>query len=280
MSKRMQQPEVIFPTDKNSNELAFYHYGKHACCAKSFFGPSKRDYYLLHFVISGKGEYCVGDKRFTVEKNQGFLIRPNEETYYEADANDPWEYYFVAFHGTVASQIIDTVDWEDGYIIKPQNFQSVRALMKRICSIKKPDSGGEYIVLGNLYILLGALAKESSIKKTQMRTNEREEILNKAIDYIKRNYASGMKCVDIATAVNMHRASLYRLFKDMMNISIEKYLQNYRMDRAVYLLLNTEESTSEIATQVGMFDYPHFCRQFKKYYGFTPSEYRKKFVRK
>lgn len=280
MRKRMKQPEVIFPTNKNSNELAFYHYGKQACCPSNFFGPCKRDYYLFHFVISGKGEYRVGGKTFSVEKNQGFLIRPNEETYYQADKNNPWEYYFVAFHGTVASQMVNAVDWEDGYIIKPQNFQTVRALMKRICALKKPEVWGEYIVLGNLYILLGTLAKESNIQKSQLMKNEREDILNKAIDYIKKNYSGGLKISDIADEVNMHRASLYRLFKEMLNISVEKYLQNYRMDKAVSLLLNTDMSTSEIASQVGMFDYPHFCRQFKKYYGFTPSDYRKNFVAK
>ena len=102
--------------------------------------------------------------------------------------------------------------------------------------------------------------------------------LNKAIDFIRNNYDKGIRIPDIANEVNMHRVSLYRLFKERLNISVEEYIQNYRMDKAVFILLNSDLSITEIAVRVGMSDYPHFCRQFKKYYGFTPSEYRKQFA--
>jgi AraC-like DNA-binding protein len=78
----------------------------------------------------------------------------------------------------------------------------------------------------------------------------------------------------------MHRVSLYRLFKDYLNVSVENYLQNYRMDKAVFLLQNSDLSVTEICTRVGMSDYPHFCRQFKRHFGFTPSAYRKLFAPK
>ncbi|MBR4943291.1 MAG: helix-turn-helix transcriptional regulator, partial [Clostridia bacterium] len=87
----------------------------------------------------------------------------------------------------------------------------------------------------------------------------------------------GIRVSDIADEVNMHRVSLYRLFKECLNVSVEKYLQNYRMDRAAFLLLNSDLSVTEICANVGMFDYPHFCRQFKLHFNFTPLEYRKFF---
>ncbi|MBQ7879929.1 MAG: AraC family transcriptional regulator [Clostridia bacterium] len=280
MAKSMKQPEVVFSADKSSNELSFYHYGKQVCPPSNSYGPTKRDYFLLHFVTSGKGVYTVGGKTFQVNKNEGFLIRPNEVTFYQADEKEPWEYYFVAFHGTAAPEIVEAVDWIDGYIIKPQNYQSVRKIMKNIHSIKNPERWSEYMVLGELYILLATLIKESKRQKTDVVKYAKEDSLNKAIDYIKNNYDKGIQVADIAAYANMHRVSLYRLFKERLNISVEKYLQNYRMDKAVFMLLNSDSSITEIASNVGMTDYPHFCRQFKKYYGFTPTEYRKKFAGK
>ncbi len=103
------------------------------------------------------------------------------------------------------------------------------------------------------------------------------EALNRAIDYIKRNFADGIKIMDVAREVNMHRTTLYRLFKEQLNVSVEKYIQNCRMDRAAYLLLNSDMTAAEVAENTGMFDYPHFCKQFKSYYGFSPTDYRKKF---
>lgn len=280
MAKSTQQPELVFSVDKSSNELSCYHYGKQACPPSNSYGPAKRNYYLIHFVTEGKGTYTVGDKTFHLHKNEAFLIRPNEETIYQADAKEPWEYYFVAFHGTVAERIVDEIDWIDGYIIRPANYQSVRKVMRNIHSIKKQDLCGEYMVIGNIYILLAHLVQESNRNKLDVTKYAKEDSLNKAIDFIKNNYDKGIRIPDIANEVNMHRVSLYRLFKERLNISVEEYVQNYRMDKAIVTLLNSDLSITEIAASVGMFDYPHFCRQFKRYYGFTPSQYRKQFSQK
>lgn len=280
MGKGKQFPDVFFPVEKNSNELSLYHYGKHMCLPENYYGPSKRDYYLLHFVTAGKGKYTVGGKTFQLQKNEGFLIRPNEETFYQADTEEPWEYYFVAFHGTSAEKMVNLVDWIDGYIIRPQNHQSIRSIMRSIYAIKKPELWGEYMLLGYMYTLWSHLIKESEQNKLAEVDSGQEDLLNKAINFIKKNYERGIRVSDIADEVNMHRVSLYRLFKDCLNVSVEKYLQNYRMDKAVFLLQNSDLSVTEICTRVGMSDYPHFCRQFKRHFGFTPSEYRKLFAPK
>ena len=265
---------------KNSNELSLYHYGKHMCLPNNSYGPNKRDYYLLHFITAGKGTYMVGGKTFHLQKNEGFLIRPNEETLYQADAEEPWEYYFVAFHGTIAEKMVNAVDWIDGYIIRPQSYQAIRSIMRSIYAVKKPDLGGEYMALGNLYMIWAHLIRESEQNRGTELQSSQEDLLNKAIDFIKKNYERGIRVSDIANAINVHRVSLYRLFKDGLNVSVEKYLQNYRMDKAVFLLQNSNLSVTEICASVGMFDYPHFCRQFKRHFGFTPSEYRKLFISK
>ena len=280
MEKGNQLPEVIFPGDKKSNELSIHHYGKHTCLPSSMYGPTKRDYYLLHFITSGKGKYVVGGRTFYLQKNEAFLIRPNEKTFYQADPEEPWEYYFVAFHGMEAERMVALVDWIDGYIVRPKNYQSIRSIMRSINAVKKPDLWGEYMVLGNSYVLLANLIKESEQNKTEGIKSAKEDLLNKAIDFIKKNYERGIRVSDIADEVNMHRVSLYRLFKECLNVSVEKYLQNYRMDKAVFLLLNSDLSVTEICSNVGMFDYPHFCRQFKLRFGFTPLEYRKSFSKK
>lgn len=280
MKKGKQLPEVFFPVDKYSNELSLYHYGKHVCLPSNHYGPSKRNYYLLHFITEGKGTYTVGGKTFHLQKNEGFLIRPNEETFYQADEEEPWEYYFIAFHGMIAEQMVDAVDWIDGYVIRPQNYQAIRLAMRSIHAVKKPELWGEYTVLGNVYILFGNLIKESEKNKMEEIKTAQEDSLNKAIDFIKKNYERGIRVSDIADEVNMHRVSLYRLFKECLNVSVEKYLQNYRMDKAVFLLQNSDLPVTEICMRVGMCDYPHFCRQFKRHFGFTPSEYRRLFARK
>lgn len=279
MSGRTKLPEVVFPENRISNELSFYHYGKHACLPSNSYGPSERDYYLFHFVTKGKGVYKCNNKIWHIEENQGFLIRPHEETFYQADEKDPWMYYFVAFHGTLAEKIVDTINWIDGYVINPENPLAIKRIMKAICASKDYSVGGgyEYAVIGNIYLLFAELAKNGVLTRSLKPESEKLNILNVAIDYIHNNYASELSVAEIADRVNVHRSNLYRLFKEQLGISAIKYVQNYRMDKSVYYIINTDMPICEVAENVGINDYPHFCKQFKKYYGFTPTDYRKRF---
>ena len=224
MSRRTKLPEVVFPESRISNELSFYHYGKHVCMPSNMYGPNKRDYFLFHFVTKGKGVYKCGNKTWHIEENQGFLIRPHEETIYQADEKEPWTYYFVAFHGTSAEKIIDSVNWIDGYVINPENPLAVKRIMKSICTSKDFANGGgyEYTVLGNIYLLLAELVKNGDLTRSVKPESEKINILNAAIDYIKNNYSSELKIAEIAKKVNMHRSNLYRLFKEQLKVVGEK----------------------------------------------------------
>ena len=61
---------------------------------------------MIHFIISGKGHFSIGGKKYPLEAGYGFLITPEELAYYEADANDPWTYVWVGFGGNLAPQTI------------------------------------------------------------------------------------------------------------------------------------------------------------------------------
>ena len=56
------------------------------------FGPSKRNLYLIHYVISGTG-YFNGH---AIQKGQGFLITPGMAEHYYPDEKDPWTYLWFA----------------------------------------------------------------------------------------------------------------------------------------------------------------------------------------
>ena len=78
--------------------------GKEDCMPSHRFGPHVRNYYLIHFVISGKGRYTTSRGEYTLGRGEAFLIKPGEVTVYEADAETPWTYVWVGFRGRLASE--------------------------------------------------------------------------------------------------------------------------------------------------------------------------------
>ena len=66
-------------------------------------------------IISGKGRYTVNGSVHTLTPGDAFLVYPNTEVIYQADAEDPWEYTWVGFTGSDAATILRATDFTDVY---------------------------------------------------------------------------------------------------------------------------------------------------------------------
>ena len=83
------------------SDFYFFNVGYEKCQSGHRFGPSLRDNYIVHFVISGKGRYTVNDTTHHLGVGDFFLFRPNELVDYEDDVQDPLEYYLIVFSCTI-----------------------------------------------------------------------------------------------------------------------------------------------------------------------------------
>ena len=64
------------------------------------------------------------------------------------------------------------------------------------------------------------------------------------------------------------------LCKKYFHENFSDYLWNMRMERAKFLLRNTQDSVEDICVAVGYENVSSFRRKFKKELGLTPSQYR------
>ena len=81
---------------------------------------------------------------------------------------------------------------------------------------------------------------------------------------------------EIAALVNMSPSSVCRYFKQKTKINFWDYLNNYRIDMVVLMMLKTDDYISEICYSCGFNNISNFNRAFKKRIGMSPSEYRSK----
>jgi AraC family transcriptional regulator of adaptative response / methylphosphotriester-DNA alkyltransferase methyltransferase len=65
------------------------------------------------------------------------------------------------------------------------------------------------------------------------------------------------------------------LFKRVKGITPSEYVQQIRLEKAIYLLETSGLSISDIGLTVGFSSTPYFITLFKKKLGYTPSGYRK-----
>ena len=78
--------------NKNYAGVNPIYFGYETCKNSYGYGPATRLNWVFHFIVSGKGFFQINNKQYTLTSGMMFVIPPFAETYYEADAEDPWEY--------------------------------------------------------------------------------------------------------------------------------------------------------------------------------------------
>lgn len=101
-----------------------------------------------------------------------------------------------------------------------------------------------------------------------------DHIIEKAKRYIEDNYNDYITLEDIAAHVYLNKSYFSTFFKNKVGLTYREYLQNYRIQKAVELIRNSDMKVYEIAQAVGYNDSAHFIRAFKKVTGKNPGAFR------
>lgn len=260
--------------EQSISELAIYQCGYEKCSSDHCYGYSIRDHYLIHYIVSGSGEYHVNGKTYHLTKGDGFMICPSVSTMYKSCPDDPWEYYWVGFYGTEAKQLFKTANIGPNNLIFHNEDKEVLRLMKRMYySYKKPNSP-KTEALGYLYIFVSKLIEQCESLNLNNNNNSTGYV-EKAINYIKCNYSHDLSIQEIADFVEIDRSHLFRLFKLHTDLSPQQYIINCRLSKARELLQTTDFTVEEIAHSVGFEYLSYFFRIFKKETKLTPLQYKK-----
>ncbi|HBR14299.1 MAG TPA: hypothetical protein DD723_02000 [Candidatus Omnitrophica bacterium] len=104
-----------------------------------------------------------------------------------------------------------------------------------------------------------------------------KELLNRAVDYIKRNYQSNdLTLQEVAQNNGISYHYLSRLFKKELDTTFAQFRNKVRMEAAKKLLKKQRLSVSQISFACGFDDPGYFCKVFKSSFGASPVNFRTK----
>ncbi len=259
------------PRSKVSAGLAVYDCGMEECLPLHSFGPAKRSYYLIHYIVSGKGIYRVGEKTYHLKAGDLFLIRPGDVTFYRADPDEPWSYYWVGFLGSEADGMVTGAGFDESPIVHCENDHLLKKHMSDMGFLTPSARARDCAVLGYLYLIFSCLIEQNSPDEEWSRARYAAE---NAAAFIHKNYADNISVSSIAEHLDLDRSYLYRVFKAHMKTSPMEYLTHVRLLNACIALRDTDMRICEVAYSVGFRDLSHFSKIFKKKYLTSPSKYR------
>jgi AraC-like DNA-binding protein len=108
--------------------------------------------------------------------------------------------------------------------------------------------------------------------------NREAEDLNRRLlrarDAMDRAYAEPLDVRAVASVAHMSEAHFSRAFRGCFGETPHRYLQRRRVERAMFLLRETDRSITDICFDVGFTSLGTFSRTFRAILGEAPSDYR------
>lgn len=100
------------------------------------------------------------------------------------------------------------------------------------------------------------------------------DVIRKAVDYIRRNYAGKITLEEVAAYVFLSPSYFSKVFKDEMGCNFNHYLNHIRIEKSKQLLLSDSIRLVDVSGVVGFEDQSYFTKVFKKLTGITPGKFR------
>ena len=94
--------------------------------------------------------------------------------------------------------------------------------------------------------------------------------------YIEENLTGDLSVAALCRKFHLSRAELYSLFREYFSSSVADFVKNRRLQTARRFLEQTRLPVNKIAQLCGISDYNYFSKQFKKAFGLSPTEWKKR----
>lgn len=236
-------------------------------------GPAVRSYYLLHYILDGKGEYTANNTGYKLSAGQGFLIEPDCPAMYMSDEKEPWTYVWIGFSGKIAKELLESVGLSQKQPIfhSPEKEKMHEYVMNMIYH-NHSSIEDTYYTIGMFYMFLSTIA---AANRDILPPADGNLYVEQSISYIQNHITEALTVEEIAKYVGLNRTYLSTLFKKHTGLSPLKYVQAFRLTKAKYLLESSTLPVYSIAYSCGYQNAEALIKIFRQRYQISPSAYRK-----
>ena len=151
------------------------------------------------------------------------------------------------------------------YLLKPYEAQELILSVEEALNLYARTSGNP-----DLHLSFAQDPEDEEDPSSHRMGQVRENIER----YIRKHYTSELSMQDVAKAMNYSEAYFCKLFKQCFKVNFSAWLNEFRVEKAKEMLLQSRMSIREISLACGYTDANYFARVFKRITGKTPSEFR------
>jgi DNA-binding response OmpR family regulator len=149
----------------------------------------------------------------------------------------------------------------DLYLTKPYNIQLLKSYISNLLKSKEAlrQRYSQRIFLEPSMVEIGTVDKK---------------FMEKLMNIIENNLSDPeFHVASLSEKIGMSKAVLYKKFYALAHTPIGEFIKSIRLKKAAILLTHDKLNISEVAWEVGFSDRKYFSKEFKRFFGKSPSEY-------
>lgn len=249
----------------------------------------------LQFVIKGEGIRLIGDNVSHFREGEVILLGENLPHAWrgkEQELNDANDYSVEAiviqfslncfgkdfFHlpeAYLMPRIFELA--KKGLLVHGESAEMIRKLMYKITKANRFE---RVLYLLKILQIMSEKEEVTAIASAHAfyKPNEHESLrLNNVIAYTLTNFKKDINLEEIALVANLSVNSFCRYFKSMTNKTYLDFLTEIRISHACRMIMEDRYSIAVVCYECGFNNVSNFYRHFKRFTGFTPFEYKRKY---
>ncbi len=243
------------------------------------------DNFCAVYLLRGDGRYRDPDLGLDCPLRAGDLVLrpPRREHFTIPGESGQWLEFFMigprTIHELLCAQRIIT---PANPILHPgldaRLIRVCRKIHQRIMKGRPVDLQHAILDMQHFVVHAAILERQSGTDRQNNLKKDVQRKIHEACRLLQNNLAHPLNIEAIAEYLDIPFETFRKQFRAITGISPGRYRNQKRLERAKYLLFNTDLPVTTIAQRCGYRDLYTFSRQFKRYTGLAPSRFRADFL--
>lgn len=232
------------------------------------------DFWELEIVLDGSGQTICNDKRYTIQRGMVSYLTPTDSHQYIITS----DMYILRIQFTLESinpEILKNfIDLTNNIIyINEEQITRITSICQLLKDNNIPGKTGDIYASQLLQSLLFSLKDEFESGSTI--TKKTPLPIQKALLYIHSHFKENPQLDDISKYLFLSKSYFCSLFKETMGESYKDYIRKLKLNYAMDLIRYSNLPITQISLDSGYTTPSHFNRDFKAFFGISPSDIRR-----
>lgn len=258
---------------------------KNVSCSYSMPGmESAIDHYTMSYNISGGRQTVTPTFSFSYGAGDVSVMEPHIYHRTLPNGNQPCHSIMVKYTKNFAKPLIQQIGMLNFNLLNRQfvchfspESQAKMQLMfyELLAEYNRKGPYNEFILQGMFNRIFITLLTERIPDASSLQMCENNIHISDAMQYIEDHFIENPSLEEIAAHLFLSPTYFSKLFKKVTGSSYTTYLNLTRLQKVQLMLVTTEHSIQQIASESGFVNSNYMCDTFRKYYHIAPSEFRK-----